>query len=521
MKRSRNASSSRNSASYRGRIAGTKFSTLHPWASYGAARLQRGTPDNVAYFGPTARSATAAQRMHRKATGFTGRGAYTFGDFLGDGEGYANRFLDAGVPKLLKAGQQVFNFSKQFLGRGAYTQTSSQHNSLITNGNQHHGPRQMASHSDETGDVTMSHCELIADVISGGSSSFTNLFNLPINPGLPNVFPWASQIAQNFDEYELKSLVYEFRSMIPDGYSAAGGTVSMCTEYNPTNPPFISKAQMGNYQGYVDGKITEHIFHGVECDPKKRSGPASEYVRTGPVPTGQDQKTYDLGTFYLATTGVPANTLLGELYCHYTITLKKGKLLSNTSTTPQNALLAATGGSAATPFGVTNNPQYATSGLIGINIGSSTVNFPASLPLETFYKITVVSNGATIGPVLAAWKSRQNQFVINQGFIIPFQNGGDHSTVQTINTPVDPLQTNGTSSFVCYVRNTTNGSSALGALSINFGTFASWCSVLTSSTTCVYVDKVDNSLFNFRSNAITVSQPVVDQVYWLANNQVN
>ena len=53
------------------------FSMAQPWADWGAMRIRRGTPDNIALFGKTYKSASEQQRAARKAHGYTGRGMYS------------------------------------------------------------------------------------------------------------------------------------------------------------------------------------------------------------------------------------------------------------------------------------------------------------------------------------------------------------------------------------------------------------------------------------------------------------
>ena len=74
-KRSRSAMGS--STAQRGMWAQMNFSKAQPWADWGAMRIRRGTPDNIALFGEIYKSASEQQRAARKAHGYTGRGMYT------------------------------------------------------------------------------------------------------------------------------------------------------------------------------------------------------------------------------------------------------------------------------------------------------------------------------------------------------------------------------------------------------------------------------------------------------------
>lgn len=206
-------------------------------------------------------------------------------------------------------------------GSGAYTST----NQLVNPS----GPSKSVNIApDETNDVILTHKEYLCDV-TPTSSSFQTIFSSIQNPGLSSSFPWLSQMAQYFEEYEFIQLLYTYESMVTEGNTNASGTLIMCTQYNPTAAPFNNKQQMEMYEHANSFKVTSHAVHGVECDPSKKAGSASEYIRTGPVPQGQDPKSFDLGVFQCAVTGAYPNLMLGELWVTYTVKLSKAKIPSS------------------------------------------------------------------------------------------------------------------------------------------------------------------------------------------------
>ena len=81
----------------------------------------------------------------------------------------------------------------------------------------------------------------------------------------------------------------------------------MATNYNASSPPFSDKATMMEYAHAMSAKTTEHMTHGVECDPSKLGGSERKYIRTNPVVPSQDLKTYDHGLFQLAVANSPAS----------------------------------------------------------------------------------------------------------------------------------------------------------------------------------------------------------------------
>jgi hypothetical protein len=232
-------------------------------------------------------------------------------------------------------GDQVWGKAKGWLGLGLYEGQGSygkgSANSLIEGSGR--TPPMFGSVADETGALIVTHREYIGDIFGPDSTSrnFKNrVFDL--NPGIERTFPWLSQIAQNYEEYEFGQLVFEFKSTVNPSVSGDGqmGTIVMVTNYNSGTRPFDDKNQMMQYDGSQSCRSTQHAVHGVECDPAKYSGASGHYIRTGPMPD-EDIKSYDHGKFQLATVGMPSNfdnDPIGELWVYYTVKLRKPRLFT-------------------------------------------------------------------------------------------------------------------------------------------------------------------------------------------------
>lgn len=293
-----------------------------------------------ARYGYGYKKATQEQKNQRNTDRYRGMGLYTgHGAYLGD---QASKFLKAndlgfisGVGQRVgdtiqagaeKIGKSMWGGIKKFFGRGAYDATM--HNALI-HGSDFTVPTFSHGGASEEGALCISHKEYITDVY-GPTSSFNNQ-TYQINPALEQSFPWLSQIAQNFDEYEFKQLMYSYRSTTTDiGSSTNGqcGTVIMCTNYNAAADPFSDKQSMMEYEGCGSSKTTEHQYHGVECDPSKLSGSPGKYTRANGVVIGQDVKTYDHAQFNFAVANSPngfQNQAIGEMWVSYTVVLRKPK----------------------------------------------------------------------------------------------------------------------------------------------------------------------------------------------------
>lgn len=187
--------------------------------------------------------------------------------------------------------------------------------------------------------IRIKHREYIGDVlanglIANGSTQFGTAYTIPLNPGLSSSFPWLSNLANSFEEYQWKSLIFQFRSTSANAITGTNpniGEVIMATCYNAAAslPPYSNKTGMLNQEFATAARVTQNAVSAVECDPRKTNGRGRLYVRDAPVPTGQDPKTYDVGVFQIATNGLPSNCTVGELWVTYDIMLSKPTEVDN------------------------------------------------------------------------------------------------------------------------------------------------------------------------------------------------
>lgn len=309
-----------------------KIRNKYPYSEYGRSYTKRGSAESLQVFGPSYREATAEQKAHRKHYGYVGRGLYSARKLRRDYETLMGKSLSRTISRKLTGAVNALPF-----GRGLYSGRGSYSNNLIAGGN---GSVPMVSSvRDETGAVTIAHTEYICDIFGPGEIGsnqqvpFDNL-SFILNPGLEATFPWLSQIAQNFEEYEFVQLIFHYTSTITDiGNSSNGqcGTLTMATDYNPSHKPFSDKNEMLGYAHSFSTKTTESMDHGVECDPVKLAGAAQKYVRSFPTP-GEDAKTYDHGLFQLAISNSPTSLngqAIGELRVTYKVILRKPKLFTS------------------------------------------------------------------------------------------------------------------------------------------------------------------------------------------------
>ena len=413
-------------------MASMKEQKKFPRAMWGTSHSLRGTPSNLAKYGASYRSADAVQKSMRSSKGYSGRGLYTGkGGFWGDIGGKIGDLFGGGHGDLGKAGRGIGSIGDALMGRyggkGLYTGKGAFVGSDVTNTNNlitgpipghvsNSMPVMNSRVLDESGAISISHREYVSDVYAPGTigSPAVNFSNsgYALNPGLQTSFVFLSQIAQNFDEYSFERVIYHYRSTTTDiGTNTNGqcGTVIMSTNYNAAAPVFTDKQAMVEYAHSHSCKVTEHMSHGVECDPMKSALGGALFVRTGPLTAGQDLKTYDHGQFQIAIANCPLafNGLpIGELWVEYHVVLRKPKLftsrgleidqdlffysgLTTGSTASDSSCLNPMGKSA---FGSSVNAKFGQLNGIGCAIltqGSTQVNYTGVAP----YNVVVVPSG--------------------------------------------------------------------------------------------------------------------------------
>jgi hypothetical protein len=203
------------------------------------------------------------------------------------------------------------------------------------------------------------HREYLTDIV--GTSGF-DVKKYPVNPGVSSTFPWLSTLAQNYQEYRIHGIIFEFRSLITDFVtSGAPGVIVMATNYNADAPLFSSKQEMENSEYAVATKPTLSLIHGLECAAAQTVLP-EKYIRSGDVPVGQDLRMYDLGNVQVATQGNPAQ-LLGELWISYCVEFFKPRLPATVGGNVASGWARRTGISAANPYGTTTASYSGSLGL--------------------------------------------------------------------------------------------------------------------------------------------------------------
>lgn len=178
-------------------------------------------------------------------------------------------------------------------------------------------PRQQLGVKRGPRKMVLQHDEFVSDIL--GSEDFAIFNTYSLNPGLPSVLPWASGIAQRYEEFSVKNWEFYYKPTsgeVVSGTNPALGYVLLGVQYNPYDAIFASKQKMLDYDGVVEGLPSKPLGIRVNTKSSKKL-----YVRNSDatIATGPDLRFDDLGYLTVAVGGQPASgNIIGELHCRYT-----------------------------------------------------------------------------------------------------------------------------------------------------------------------------------------------------------
>lgn len=367
--------------------------------------------------GATKKSTVYGRGAYKKRVTVRGRGDYKkdYGQRLGS-------VVGEGLQELLTQLGGIGGATKALSGMGSYAPSSfSVRSNKLAEGND---PPEVVNGKD--GSFVIRHREFVKDIYTY-TGNFSN-DSIIINPGLQESFPWLATLAQNFEQYRVEGMIYEFRSNYGEGTQGALGSVIMATEYDTNVINFDNKIAMENHQYASSCKPSLSMLHPIEC--ARSQTPITELcVRTAQTVVNkvEDTRLCDLGKFQIATVGVPTTGygFLGELWCTYQIRFLKPRMANGAgagivlSDFFQNTAGIAT----ATPMGTVATLTKGVNNGIGLTVGTDgTIIFPESIGTGVYY-VTVLwthSLSVAVQPVIGA-TANCTTVTANDPFIAQYQ----------------------------------------------------------------------------------------------------
>lgn len=182
----------------------------------------------------------------------------------------------------------------------------------------------LVQYSQSKGRTTcrVKHREFIQDIGGVASTAYNVWFSPRVNPGSGSLFPWLADIADRFEKYRFNSLSLQYRSLV--GTSSAG-KVTLSFDLDALDGPPKTKLEQSMCKNLVEGPVWSNF----QLDVNKKdldNEPAERYVAAAinaslTVP-GTDQKTYDVGRLFIATSGVGNVPIIsGEIWVEYDVEL--------------------------------------------------------------------------------------------------------------------------------------------------------------------------------------------------------
>lgn len=214
--------------------------------------------------------------------------------------------------------------------------------------------------------MVINHREYVGDMTTGAfmpnsTSTAFKIETYKINPGNSTLFPFTSLIAANFQEWEIRGMLVELKSLSSNtATSLSLGSMFAATDYNVYDAPPVNKIEIENLEYACSNKPTESILMPVEC-ARKNDVLTHLYIDSG-QPDAGDRRLYDIGNLFLGSYGCPqANAPIAEVWVTYEIALYKPHI--HVMTAPDPTEIATLGAHFWGNFDVTSTPWNVPLGL--------------------------------------------------------------------------------------------------------------------------------------------------------------
>jgi hypothetical protein len=342
-----------------------------------------------------------------------------------------------GVPEVgRKLGRAAGGLLSQVTGFGQYNITS---NSLINRNGQPPTTNALTFQSTNEG-VRIRGREFLGEIRGDNTGAF-RIQGYRINPGDPSTFPRLYTLAACFDQYRMHGMIFRYTSNSGEfnGDNQSLGAVIMATEYDVSDPIPGDRSRMQNMEYSCSDKPSNGLEHGIECDPHQTT--AGGLFTNGVPPDVEDSnefKLYDLGTFYIATTGIntaAGEPLLGTLEVEFDVEFIKMQMpdIGNTVITAWTPLLT---GSPPTE-GINSSTEVAANVLSGWDIMTTTgYNVLYTTIASGTYIITTVVGGTGMSAANCILDFYDYNEVLRNDATVNYQSSNMTSTTTSTRTGI-------------------------------------------------------------------------------------
>jgi len=182
----------------------------------------------------------------------------------------------------------------------------------------------------KSGVPTMIRKEVFFNVTTPTTQGQQSIQEFVVNAGLDEMFPFGSQIANNYRKYRITQLAFQYKNMLPQSTTQSQvGQVTLA--WNPDvdeQNDLTTSIQVLNDQGSVTCNANEDVVLFCEMDPQRGANGGFLNVRNKGLRIGQDANDFDAGKLVLTLAGFPVTTggsvqpyLVGRLVVAYCMEL--------------------------------------------------------------------------------------------------------------------------------------------------------------------------------------------------------
>lgn len=259
----------------------------------------------------------------------------------------------------------------------------------------------------EKGATVITHRELVGNIT--GTDAFSIAASIALNPGLAATFPWLSQVARNFDQYNFRKLRAHF---VPRCATSQAGGVYVAVDPKSSDVPPTSEGIMGSYHNLVEDAPWKEMILDVAKEILHTT--KKKYIRTTTLSAADITSLYDVGRLLVAVVGFGGNFAAGKLYIEYEVELFEPSL------TPYGGVESGSidgAGGGLLPNFIFGNAPVSFGLLIASVNGSAVVLQNCVVGAEYYVALYIIGTGITaINPIsLVNMTTKSNQAIVNAG----------------------------------------------------------------------------------------------------------